>query len=94
MNKYELMYIIRPDLDDVGREALIEKFNESVKAGGGEVEATNKWGMRRLAYPIDFKKDGYYVLMTFTSGVELPSELERQMRISDGVMRFMVIKKD
>lgn len=94
MNKYEVLYILAGSLDDAAKEAQVEKYSALVTANGGEVEAVDKWGMKRFAYPINFKNEGYYVLMNFTSGPELPQEMERQMKISDEVVRYMVIRKD
>lgn len=93
MNKYEVLYILDAKLDDAAKDALCDKFKSAVEAGGGSVESVDKWGVKKLAYEIDFKSEGYYVLMTFTAPAELPQELERQMRITDGVMRFIVVKK-
>lgn len=93
MNKYETLYILNASSDDAQKDALIEKFKGVVTAGGGEVEAVDKWGVKKLAYEIDFKSEGYYVLMTFTAPAQLPQELERQMRITDDVIRFIVVKK-
>ena len=93
MNKYEVLYILDAKVDGVAKDALIEKFSELVKANGGEVESVDKWGEKKLAYPIDYKTEGYYVLMNFTAAPEFPQELERQMRIADEVLRYMVIKK-
>ncbi len=93
MNKYEALYILEAKLDDAAKEALIEKFKGVVTAAGGEVENIDKWGNKKLAYAIDYKTEGYYVLMNFTAPADLPAELERQMRITDEVMRFIVIKK-
>ena len=93
MNKYEVLYILRTGLDDAAKEALIERFSALIKSGGGNVENVNKWGNKRFAYPIDFKNDGYYVLMNFESNPDLPREMERQMRITDEVVRFIVIAK-
>ena len=94
MNKYEILYILFADQDDAAREATIEKFKTIVTAGGGSVENVDKWGVKKLAYPINYKPEGFYTLMTFSSGPEVPAEIERQMRISDEVMRFLVIRKD
>ena len=93
MNKYEILYIIKTGLDDAKREAVIERFSALVEKSGGKVEKVDKWGTKRFAYPIDFKNDGYYVLMNFESGQDLPREMERQMRITDEVVRFMVMRK-
>ncbi len=92
MTNYELLYIISPKTDDAAREELIERFRNVVIAAGGSAEV-NKWGMRKLAYKINFQSEGYYVLMTFSAPEDLPAELERLMRITDSVMRFMVTKK-
>lgn len=92
MNKYESMYILKPDLDEETRKSLIEKFKGLVEQNGGKVEAVDEWGQRKLAYEIDYIKEGYYVLMTFESGPELPAELERNYNISDSVLRYNVIR--
>ena len=93
MNKYEVLYILDTKVDGAQKDALIEKYSNLVKENGGEVESIDKWGDKKLAYPIDYKSEGYYVLMNFASNPEFPQELERQMRIADEVLRYMVIKK-
>ena len=93
MNKYEVLYILDAKLDDAAKDALIEKFKGVVETAGGSVEEVDKWGVKKLAYEINFKSEGYYVLMNFTADAALPQELERQMRITDEVMRFIVVKK-
>lgn len=92
MTNYEVLYILSPKMEDSAREELIARFESVVTAAGGTAEV-NKWGMRKLAYKIDFQSEGFYVLMNFTAPEDLPTELERQMRITDAVMRFMVTKK-
>ena len=72
---------------------MVAKFSDMVTSAGGEVENVDKWGMKKFAYPINFKNEGYYVLMNFTADSEFPKELERVMRITDGVVRSMVVKK-
>ena len=93
MNKYENLYVITPELEEEAIKAIIEKFSGIITANGGEIESVDEWGKRRLAYPIDYKSEGYYVLMTFSAKPDFPQELERQMRIADEVMRYMVVKK-
>jgi len=93
MNNYEVLYIIKNTLDEDAREAVIKRYEETVISSGGSVEKIDKWGMRKFAYPINYMNDGYYVLMNFSSLSELPKELERQMRISDDIVRYMVIRK-
>ncbi len=93
MNSYELLYIIDNDLSDEAKEAVVEKINAIVADNGGTVEGVDKWGTRKLAYPINYKTEGYYVLVNFTAEASLPAELERVMRITDSVVRFLVVKK-
>ena len=93
MNSYELLYILNNELADEAKEAVIEKLNAVVTANGGTVDNVDKWGTRRLAYPINYKNEGYYVLVNFTAPATLPDELERVMRITDAVVRFMIVKK-
>ena len=93
MNSYELLYILNNDLADEAKDAVIEKLNAVVTGNGGTVDNVDKWGTRRLAYPINYKNEGYYVLVNFTAGATLPDELERVMRITDAVVRFMIVKR-
>ena len=92
MNRYESMYVLKPDLADDARIALIEKFKSLVEQNGGKIEKVDEWGQRKLAYEINYIKEGYYVLMTFSSKPEFPAELERNYKISDSVLRYNVIK--
>ena len=94
MNKYEVLYIIDAGLNEEETAAQVEKFSKVVTDNGGEVENVNEWGKRRLAYAIDYKTEGYYVLMDFKSSPEFPTELERNFRISEQIMRYMVVRKD
>lgn len=94
MNKYEILYILAANLDDQGREAQIEKYSNMVVANGGEVESVDKWGMKKFTYPINYKTEGYYVLMNFKSNAEFPAKIEGLMRISEEVVRCMVVRKE
>ena len=93
MNKYELIYIVDTTVEEAARKELIEKFNGVITANGGEVVKVEEWGKRRLAYAIDYKTEGYYVLMTFVSGPAFPRELDRKLRIAEGVMRSLIVCK-
>ncbi len=93
MNKYELLFIIDNSAADEAKEAIIAKMSQLVTDNGGSVEKVDKWGAKKLAYPINFKEDGYYVLMNFECKPALIAEMERQLRINDQVMRHMVVKK-
>ncbi len=92
MSKYELMYIIDASLEEAPRKELIEKVNALITGNGGEVEKVDEWGKRRLAYPINYKNDGYYVLLNFAAGSDLPKEIERVLQISEDVLRYLIIK--
>lgn len=94
MNSYELLYIIKPTVEEEARAALIARFADIVKGDNGEVESIDEWGMRKLAYAINYISEGYYVLMNFKAIPALPAELERNLKISEDVMRFMVVKKE
>ncbi len=93
MNNYELMFIIEAALDDEKKQAAIEMVKEIISADG-EVGKVDVWGNRKLAYPINKKNDGYYVVVTFTAGSELPKELDRRLKISDSIIRHIIINKD
>ena len=94
MNNYEILYIIENSVEDTAREAVVAKWKTLIESNGGAVEKVDKWGLRKFAYPIDYKNDGYYVLMNFSCAPTLIKEIERQMRISDEVIRYMTIRKD
>ena len=93
MNKYEVVYIIDPAVEDEARKALIARFNELITGNGGSVDKVEEWGKKRLAYAIDYKTEGYYVLVNFQAEAELPKELERNLQISDSVIRYQVIRQ-
>lgn len=92
MNQYEVMYVLDPALDDSARAEMISRFSDLVVKNGGEVDRIDEWGKRRLAYVIRYKNEGYYVLMYIKGPSELPRELERNMRIADSVLRYLVIR--
>ena len=94
MNNYEALYVLKPDMEDEARAELISKVSGIITEDGGEIEGIDEWGKRRLAYPINYINDGYYVLVNFKAKPELPAELERNFKISEFVMRYMVIRKD
>ena len=93
MNRYEMIYIIDADLEEAARKELIEKVSALITNNGGEIEKVDEtWGKRRLAYAIDYKTEGWYVLVNFKAPVELPRELERNLQINENVLRYLVIK--
>ena len=91
--KYELMYIINPNLSEEETAAVVEKFKALVEQNG-TLEEMEEMGKRKLAYEINYISEGYYVLMSFTSGPEFPKELDRILGITEGIMRSMIVCKD
>lgn len=92
MNKYESLYVIVPELNEEETASVIEKFSCIIAANGGEIEKVDEWGKRRLAYTIDYKTEGYYVLVTFSSPAEAPAELERNLKNDERIMRYKVTR--
>ena len=93
MNHYEIMFIIAAALEDEKKAAVVETV-EGIINDGGEVLNVNKIGMKKLAYPIQKKNEGYYVLIDFNAPTDLPKELDRRLKISDDVVRHIIINKD
>lgn len=93
MNKYELLYIISSDVAEEKREELISKFSSYVESKGGTVDGIDKWGMRKLAYPINFKNEGFYVLMNITLNPAEVDAMSKLMNITEGIVRQLFVKK-
>ena len=93
INTYETLFIVDPTIGDDAVKAVVEKFTALI-ADNGTISEINEWGKRRLAYPINDLMEGFYFLMTFTAAAAIPAELDRIFRITDGVMRSMIICKD
>ena len=91
-NKYEAMMVFSVLNGDEATTALVEKFKALV-AENGTIENVDDWGKRRLAYPINDEVEGYYIIVNFESNPEFPTELDRVAKITDGVLRTMVIAK-
>jgi small subunit ribosomal protein S6 len=91
--KYEAFYIVRPDLTEADLTKVADRFKGIVETNGGEVESAAKWDKRKLAYEINGLKEGNYILMHFEAGPEVPAELNRLMRISDDVIRHLIISR-
>lgn len=86
---YEAMYIIDKDLGEEGVAALVERFKTLIEANG-TINEHEEWGVRKLAYLINDKPEGYYVLVKFTSAPDFPAELDRVFKITDGIMRSLI----
>lgn len=93
MNKYESLYIISPTIEEEGVKALVEKFSNLI-SDYGELESVEEWGKKKLAYEVQDHKEGYYVLMNFSANPDFPAELERNFKITEGILKYLVIRKD
>ena len=94
MNSYELLYIVKADMEEEARTALISRFSDLIVAAGGEITESDEWGKKKFAYPINYVNEGYYVLVNFKSQPTQIAELERNFRITEDTVRFMIVKKD
>ena len=93
MNKYELLYIISSDVAEEKREEIIKKFTTYVENKKGTVDGIDRWGMKKFAYPINFKNEGYYVLMNITIDPEEVDPMAKLMNITEGIVRQMFVRK-
>jgi small subunit ribosomal protein S6 len=94
MRQYEVMYVLRPDLEEEKVKANVARYKEIVTNYGGEVTNLQEMGKRRLAYEIDKFREGYYVLMNFKAKSDAVAEAERLMKINDDVIRFLFVRED
>ena len=94
IRNYETIFILHPSLDEEAVKANIEKFKGVIENGGGTVENVDFWGKRKLAYEIAKVNEGFYTLINFEANTELPKELDRVFRITDGVIRHIVVKQE
>lgn len=92
-NKYELVYVLSPVLGEEGLQSVNEKIKALVESVG-EIETTEDWGKKKLAYEIQDQREGFYVVMNFSAKAEGPHEIERVLKITEGVLRYLVIRKD
>jgi small subunit ribosomal protein S6 len=94
MRVYEELFILRPDTPEEETDQLIEQLSTLITKNGGTVDKTDKWGIRKLAYRVQKRNEGFYVLLQFTAQPEAVKELERRMRVSDAVMKFITVRID
>lgn len=95
MRPYELMFIISPDVEgDEAVDGYVERVGQMIAGGGGNVTAVDKWGKKRLAYEIKGYTEGYYVVVRFEAGASVVAELNRVLRITDGVVRHLIVRLD
>ncbi len=95
MNRsYEIMFIVRPDVEDAELDKLVETFSGYVTGGGGSVKTTEKMGRRRLAYTVGRFNDGFYILLIVEAPASLISEVERRLRVNEQVIKFITVRTD
>jgi small subunit ribosomal protein S6 len=92
-NSYETVFIVSTKLGEDGIKAAVQKFKDLIEANG-TVDSIDEWGKRRLAYEINKETEGYYTLINFTSAPEFTAELDRIYKITDGILRSLIIKKE
>ena len=94
MRNYEIMYILKPDYDEEKIGEFATKYSNIILNNQGEIISEERWGRRRLAYEIKDLREGFYILVNFKSEAKVPTELDRVMKISDEILRFMIINKE
>ncbi|RLB11675.1 MAG: 30S ribosomal protein S6 [Deltaproteobacteria bacterium] len=92
MRYYETLYLIRPDLEPEEYKSVIQKYNKIIEDNEGIITKVEEWGKRELAYEVEKFKDGFYVLVRFCGDADLPEKLQRDFRIDERVLKFIVIK--
>ena len=93
MNKYEIMYVVVNNISDEEKDAMIEKVSGLITKNNGVIESTEKLGTKKLAYEIDKKREGFYVLTNFEADASVPAVLSNTLRITDGILRFIIVAK-
>ena len=94
MRDYEILYIVRADLEDDKVQDVVKRVNTLIERSGGAAEQTSLWGKRRLAYRVDKYREGTYVLFQITAEPTAVKELERRLRVSDVVLKFLTVRID
>ena len=92
MNAYEAVIVIDPSLDDAGLERKLEKFTEVVKRGNGSIAAVDRWGRRKMSYPINNRHEGTYLCVQFFSDAAAPKELTRMIQLDEHILRHLIVK--
>lgn len=94
MNKYEMLTIFSATLTDEDKDKIVEKYTKLMETDGGKVESVNKWGIKKFAYPINYKKEGFYVLFNFEALPYVPEKISKLMNIDENVMRSLCLRKE
>ncbi|MBI4726856.1 30S ribosomal protein S6 [candidate division TA06 bacterium] len=92
MNAYETVLIIDPAVDEAGVDKQVEKYSALIKSHQGEIALVEKWGRRKMTYPINSRREGFYVCLQFTSPATLPAEINRNIRLDESIIRHLTIK--
>ena len=94
MRTYEELFILKPDATEEEVDQVVEQIQQVITSQGGSAEKVDKWGVRKLAYSIQKQKEGFYVLVQFSSVPETVKEIERRLRVSDAVLKFLTVRID
>jgi len=94
LRKYEVVFILRPDLDEEKNAAIADRFQSLVETHGGEITKLEKWGKRRLAYEVKGFREGFYVLVKMNAEPKVAAELDRVIKITDEVLRHIIVRED
>jgi len=94
MRRYEVMYILQPTLSAEEQTALVDRFNDLISSMGGTVESTDRWERQALAYRIHGCREGNYVVVKFEGNPELETEMDRQMKLTEPILRHMIVRRD
>ncbi len=91
MKKYELVYVLQPNLEDEAKEVVSNKVKEIIESANGQIDKVDVWGNKKLAYPIKKFTEGYYTLMNFTASIDVPKEIDRNLKITESAIRHMIV---
>ncbi|MCT4507253.1 MAG: 30S ribosomal protein S6 [Tepidibacter sp.] len=91
MKKYELIYVLKSNLEDEAKQKIQDKVKNIIESENGQVDKVDVWGNKKLAYPIQKLSEGYYVLVNFTAGIDVPKEIERNLKITEDSIRHMIV---
>lgn len=94
MREYEVMYILQPTLSADEQTTIIDRYNELIASMGGTVEKTDRWDLRKLQYEINGCREGYYVVVNFQGDPALETEMDRQMKLTEPILRHMILRRD
>lgn len=94
MRIYEELFIVRPDITEEEVDPIVDQVRSTVTNAGGTVDKVEKWGVRKLAYRVEKRNEGYYILVQFTSTPDTVKEIERRLRVNDAILKFITVRID